>query len=181
MGSAPGPLNNLLPRDRSATTEAAPMLKAMTCHTQASSTPRRSWETISDTNFSKWKNKLFLHFTFLVCMLGTHQIQNCKCMKSKKESMGFPGGSTGEESACKVGDLGSIPGLGKSSGEGIGCLLQYSWASLVAQMIKTLPAMRETWVQENPLEQGILTHSSILAWRISMDSGALWSAVHGVT
>ena len=59
-------------------------------------------------------------------MLGTLQIQNCKCMKSKKESMGFPGGSTGKESACKVRDLGSIPGPGKSSGEGISYLLQYS-------------------------------------------------------
>ena len=45
-----------------------------------------------------------------------------------------------------------------------------SWASLVAQMVKKLPAMQETWVRslgpEDPLEQGIATHSSILAWRI---------------
>ena len=60
-----------------------------------------------------------------------------------------------------------IPGLGSSSGEGIGYPLQYSWASLVAQMVKNLPAMRETWVrslgQEEPLEKGKATHSSILA------------------
>ena len=43
-------------------------------------------------------------------------------------------------------NLGSVPGLGRSAGEGIGYPLQYSWASLVAQLVKNLPAMRETWV-----------------------------------
>ena len=54
--------------------------------------------------------------------------------------------------------------------EGIGYPLQYSWASLVAQLVKNLPAMQETWVQslgwEDPLEKAKATHSSILAWRI---------------
>ena len=63
-----------------------------------------------------------------------------------------------------------IPGLGRSPGEGSGYLLQYSWASLVAQLVKNLRAMRETWVRslgwEDPLENGNATHSSILAWRI---------------
>ena len=63
-----------------------------------------------------------------------------------------------------------MPGLGRSSGEGIGYPLQYSWASLVAQLVKNLPTMQETWVQslgwEDPLEKGKATHSSILAWRI---------------
>ena len=58
----------------------------------------------------------------------------------------------------------------RSPGEGIGYPLYYSWASLVAQMVKNLPAMRETWVRslgwEDPLEEGVATHSSILAWRI---------------
>ena len=62
-----------------------------------------------------------------------------------------------------------IPGLGRSSGEGIGSPLQYSWASLVAQLVKNPPAMQETWVQllvwEDHLEKGKATHSSILAWR----------------
>ena len=62
------------------------------------------------------------------------------------------------------------PGAGRSSGEGIGYSLQYSWASLVAQLVKNLPAMQDTWVQplggEDPLEKGKATHSSILAWRI---------------
>ena len=58
----------------------------------------------------------------------------------------FPCGSVGEESSCSVADLGSIPGLGRSPGEGIGYPLQSSWASLVAQLVKNLPAMRETLV-----------------------------------
>ena len=59
---------------------------------------------------------------------------------------GFPGSSAGKESACNAGDPGSISGSGKSPGEGIGYALQYSWASLVAQLVKNLPAMWETWV-----------------------------------
>ena len=53
--------------------------------------------------------------------------------------MGFPSGSAGKESACNAGDPGSIPGLGRSPGEGNGYPLQYSWASLVTQMVKNLP------------------------------------------
>ena len=60
--------------------------------------------------------------------------------------MGFPCGSAGKESACYVGEPGSIPGSGRLPGEGIGYPLQYSWASLVAQMIKNPPAIQETWV-----------------------------------
>ena len=57
---------------------------------------------------------------------------------------GFLGGSVGKESFCNAGDPGSNPGPGRSSGEGIGYPLQYSWASLVAQLVKNLPAMWET-------------------------------------
>ena len=60
---------------------------------------------------------------------------------------GFPGGSAGKESACNVGDLGSIPGLERSPGERKGYPLQYSWASLVAQLVRNPPAMWETWVR----------------------------------
>ena len=60
--------------------------------------------------------------------------------------LGFPCGSAGKELACNVGDLGSIPGLGRSPGEGKGYPLQYSWVSLVVQLVKNLPAMWETWV-----------------------------------
>ena len=85
-------------------------------------------------------------------------------------SMGFPGSSAGKESACNAGDPGSIPGLGRSPGEGIGYALQYSWASLVAQLVKNQLTVWETWVRslglEDPLEKGKATHSSLLAWRI---------------
>ena len=73
----------------------------------------------------------------------------------------------------------------KSHGEEIGCPLQYSWASLMAQMVKNPPAMQETWVRslgwEDPLEEGMATHSSILAWRTPMDRGAWQAMVHRVT
>ena len=52
----------------------------------------------------------------------------------------------GKESAYNAGDLGLVPGLGRSAGEEIGYPLEYSWASLVTQQIKNLPAMRKTWV-----------------------------------
>ena len=78
-----------------------------------------------------------------------------------------------------------IPGSGSFPGEDIGYQLQYSWASLVTQMAKNLPAVWETWVQslgwEDPLEDGMETHSSILAWIISMDRGAWQATVCGVT
>ena len=78
-----------------------------------------------------------------------------------------------------------IPQSGSSHGEGIVYILQYSWASLVAQTVKNLPAMRETWVQslgwEDPLEKGKATHCSILAWRIPMDRGSWLGTVYGVT
>ena len=84
--------------------------------------------------------------------------------------LGFLGSSAGKESACNAGDPGSIPGSRRPAGEGIGYPLQYSWASLVAQLVKNPPTMQETWIQslgwEDPLEKGKATHSSILAWRI---------------
>ena len=94
---------------------------------------------------------------------------------------GFPDSLFGKESACKkkkkesacnAGDHGSIPGLRRSAGKGIGYLLQYSYAFFVAQLVKNPPTMWDTWVQslgwEDPLVKGKATHSSILAWRISV-------------
>ena len=95
-------------------------------------------------------------------------------------------GSEGKTSACNAGDPGSIPGSGRSPGEGDGDPLQYSGLEnsmdyMVAQRVKPVPAMRETRVrslgQEHPLEKEMATHSSILAWKI------LWTeepCVHGV-
>ena len=79
----------------------------------------------------------------------------------------FSGNSAGKETSYNARDSGSIPGLGISSGEKIGYPLQYSWSSLVAQMVKNPPATWETWVRslgwQDPLEEGMATHSSILA------------------
>ena len=69
----------------------------------------------------------------------------------------LPGSSAGKESAYNAGDPGSIPGSGRSTGDGIVYPLQYSWASLVAQLVKNLLAMQEAWVRslggEDPLEK----------------------------
>ena len=85
-------------------------------------------------------------------------------------SMGFPGSSAGKESTCNAGDPSLIPGSGRFLGEGIGYPLQYSWASLVAQLVKNPPAMQKTPFQflgwEYPLEKGWATHSSILGLRL---------------
>ena len=85
---------------------------------------------------------------------------------------GFPDSLVGKESTCNAGDSSSIPGSERSAREGTGYPPQYSWASLVAQLVKNPPAMWETWLQlqsldwEGPLEKGKATHSRILAWRI---------------
>ena len=62
-------------------------------------------------------------------------------------SMGFPSGASGKESTCNAGDPDLISGSGRSAAEGTGYPLQYVWASLVAQMVKNLPAMQDTWIQ----------------------------------
>ena len=93
--------------------------------------------------------------------------------------------SAGKESACNARDPSSIPGSGSSHGEGIGYPLQYSWASLVAQLVKNLPAIQETCVWslgwKDHLEEGMATYSSILAWRIPMDKGIWRTTVHRVS
>ena len=101
------------------------------------------------------------------------QIRCCAlvfCTGSEYTKIGFPHNSVGKESACNAEDPGLIPGPGRSPGEGIGYPLQYSWASLMAQLVKNPPSVWETWVQsldwEDALEKGMATHSSILAWRI---------------
>ena len=82
----------------------------------------------------------------------------------------FPDSSIGKVSTCNAGDPSSIPGFGRSSVKVIGHPHQYSWASLVAQLVKNLSAMQETWVQsqswEYPPGKVKATHSSILAWKI---------------
>ena len=98
----------------------------------------------------------------------------------------FPDSSVSKESAYNAGDPGSIPGSGRSPGEGIGYPLQYFCASLVVQLVKNLPAMQETWVRslgwEDPVEKGKRTHSSILTWILpwTEEPGGL-HPVQGVT
>ena len=82
------------------------------------------------------------------------------------------------------GDSSLIPRSGRSSREGMGYSLQYSWVSLMAQMVKNLPAVQETWVRflgwEDPLDEGKETYTNSLAWRIPMNRGAWQATVHGV-
>ena len=99
-----------------------------------------------------------------------------------RQILGFPGTSVGKESTCDAGNPNSIPQLGRSPGEGTVHPLQYSQASLVAQMVKNPLVMWETWVLSLGWEEeGIATHSNILTWRIPMDRGAWNTTVHGVT
>ena len=97
------------------------------------------------------------------------EFQFCK-MRRDTERMSFPGRSAGKESASNAEGTGSLPSSGSSPGEGTGYPLQHSWASLVAQKVKNLPAMRETLLRslgwEDPLEEGMANHFSILACRI---------------
>ena len=84
-----------------------------------------------------------------------NSVANQKINASHYQCLGFPGSSVGKESACSAGDPGSIPGSGRSSGEEIGYPLQYSWASLVAQLVKNPAAMQikpgfNPWVGEIP-------------------------------
>ena len=72
-------------------------------------------------------------------------------------SLGFPDSSVGKESTCNGGDTGSIPGVGRFPAEELGYSLQYSWASLMAQLVKNPSAMQKTWVQslgwEDPMDK----------------------------
>ena len=74
--------------------------------------------------------------------------------------------------------------MGRPPAEGIGYPLQYSWASLMAQRVKNLLIVQETWVQplalEDPLEEGMATHTNIPTYRIPLERGAWWAIVHRV-
>ena len=75
--------------------------------------------------------------------------------------MGFPDSSVGKEATCNAEDPGSTAGSGRSAGEGIGYPLQYSWASLVAQLVTNPSAMWETWVRS-------------LAWKERLPTPVFW-------
>ena len=80
----------------------------------------------------------------------TYGLSVMYCLSSSSARVGFPDGSVGKESTCNAGDPGLIPGSGRSTREEIGYPLQYSWPSLVAQLVKNPPAMLETWVGKIP-------------------------------
>ena len=125
----------------------------------------------SDSAWSSVRDK------YILCGPQFPKIQNQLCgIRQLLRTEGFPGSSAGKESTCNAGDPGSTPALGRSTAEGIGYAFQYSLASLVAHLVKNLPAVWETWVPslgwEDPLKKGMATHSSILAWRIIQCMGS---------
>ena len=144
-----------------------------------------SFTAFKSVAFKKW-------WAFIICSIFfstqeqeyTHSLVHLEGVKL--DLLIFPHSSCGKESTCNVGDPGLIPGSGRSPRAGIGHPLQYSWASLVAQAVKNPLAMQETGVQSlgwgdpPPMEEGLATHPSILAWRIPMDRGAWHAVVHGV-
>ena len=107
-----------------------------------------------------------------MCVFQHQQAINSslRIMGPSQVTRGFPDSSVGKEYACNAGDPNSIPGSSRSAGEGIGYPFQYSWASLIAQLVQNPPALQDAWVQslgwEDPLEKEKATHSSIMAWRI---------------
>ena len=93
---------------------------------------------------------------------------------------GFRGTSAGKESTCNVGDPGLIPGLGRSTGEGIGYSFQFSWAYLVAQLVKNPPAMQETWVHSPGWEDSPGERKGYLLQYSALEN-SVDCIVHGVT
>ena len=90
---------------------------------------------------------LYSYLILINLDLNSHTQPVATILQVTHLELGFPDSSVGKESACNAGDPSSIPGLGRSTGEGIGYPLQYSWASLVAQLVKNPPAMWESWVR----------------------------------
>ena len=133
----------------------SPALAAGFCITSV--TWKATWEAVTTADFSNFAG-----------ILEKRRYEKWKTAEMNEFYMirGFPGISACKESTCNARDTSSILGSGRSPGEGIGYPLQYSWASLVTQMVKNSPAMWDTWVLslgwEDPLEEGMATHSSIL-------------------
>ena len=103
----------------------------------------------------------------------SNSLNSCRICHPMMDHQGLKRSSlwlTGKESACNAGDPGPIPGSGRFPGEVIGYPFQYSWTSPVAQLVKNLPATRETWVQslgqKDALKKEMAAHSNILAWKI---------------
>ena len=129
------------------------MLTDKTCPTDANTRSRDALEKRGSGR--GWEERRLLHFLSVPYMLiagliarqggRSHQVEDL--LVTYITMRGIPDSSAGKESACNAGDPGLIPGSGRSTGEGIGYPLQYSWASLVAQLVKKPPAVWETWVR----------------------------------
>ena len=119
------------------------------------------------SNILQWKETSSLSLLPRSKLLSFLEFTLVFLIESNLLIKGFLDSSVGKESSCNAQDPGLIPGSGRSTGEGIGYPLHYSWASLVAQLVKNPPAIWETWVQslswEDPLKKGKAIHSSILA------------------
>ena len=128
-----------------------------------------SWPELLSVLQKLFTYSVYSGWHFLQCLFSIKTFWDLVRVSLNIPPWGFPVSSVGKESACNVGDPGLIPGLGRSTGKGIGPL-QYFWASLVTQLVKNPPAMQETWFRslgwEDPLQKGKATLSSILAWRI---------------
>ena len=142
----------------------------------------RSWDSVftdEKETQGRWHSKLTLRGSSWWHTSGLSPGLSFPCV-----FRGFPGSSAGKRIHLQCRRPWFDSWVGKILWRRDSYTLQYSWASLVAQMIKNLPAMRETWVQslgwEDPREEGVATHSSILVWRISMDRGVWQITVHGV-
>ena len=122
---------------------------------RGSSQPRDQTQVshIAGRFFTSWatRDAYFYYFYFLAIMSNVAMnilfLEYLQTILQAENWMCFPDSSVGKESACNAGDPGSILGLERSAGEGISYPLQYSWASLVAQLVKNLPAMQETLVR----------------------------------
>ena len=120
--------------------------------------------------------------TFPICPVT---LCESDCTVPILQMKGFPDSSVGKESASSAGDLGVIPGLGRSPGEGIGWLptpvfLDFSGSSSGKECVCNAGNLGLTLGLGRSLEESMATHSSILAWRILMDREAWWAPVHGV-
>ena len=131
---------------------------------------------VVSSSHSGWQREGVCFFNFFPNKVETPaQRGQITCLKSHKR---FPGSSALKESTCNAGDPGLIPRLGRPPGEGIGYLLQYPWASLMAQLVKNLPAVWQTWVRslgwEDPQRRERLP-TQYSGWENSMDC-----IVHGI-
>ena len=140
--------------------------------------PSWSRSSLSSSHHSfKWSFlKASFSFIFLSSFLwGCHPLSQFQLSLPWQPVSGIKMSNTNKKdlASCSAGGPSLNPGTGRYPGEEIGYPLQYSWASLMAKMVKNLPAKREIWVRflgwEEPLEEGMATHSSILAWRIPME------------